>query len=83
MLDTLLGVAWLYHRLGKRDRALELFGVPAAVAHHDKHRQDEARLRAELEAEFGPDAVAEAIARGKDRDVFEVAREVLAELEID
>jgi len=83
VLDTLLGVAWLYHRLGKGDRALELFGVPAAVAYHDKHEQDEARLHAELEAEFGLEAVAEAIARGKDLDLLEVAREVLAELEKD
>lgn len=51
--------------------------------HHDKHVQDEARLRAELEVEFGRDAVAEAIARGKGLDPFDVAREVLAELETD
>ncbi len=79
----LVRVALLYASQGMGERALDILGVTIPHPALNKNMRDEARLRAELEAEFGLEAVAEAIERGKDRDVFEVAREVLAELETD
>jgi predicted ATPase/DNA-binding SARP family transcriptional activator len=81
VLDPLFVVALTFARDGRTARALDLLGFTLPRPAKEKPKRDEARLRDELEAEFGPDAVAEAIARGKDLDPFDVAREVLAELE--
>ncbi len=80
--DSILGSALAYTGLGQHDKALEWVGATSSAQWLDKYQQDERPvLIAQLEAEFGPDAVEAAIERGKERDLFEVAREVLAELE--
>ena len=80
--DSILGSALVCAALGKHDKALEWVGVTSPYQWLDKYQQDDKPiLIAQLEAQFGPDAVEAAIERGKDRDLFEVAREVLAELE--
>lgn len=77
----LLDVASLLAREHEPQRALMLLGVTLTHPAANVHLQDQARLRDDLQAEFGPEAVAAAIERGRDRDLFEVAREALAVLE--
>ena len=79
--NGILCAALLYAVQREYSCALEWFGVTAACQSPNKNTWAEACLRTQLEAEFGPAAVAVAIERGKDRELFEVAREVLAELE--
>lgn len=77
----LVHVALFYASQGMGERTLDILGVTIPRPALNKHRRDETRLHAELEAEFGLEAVEAAIERGKDRDPLELAREVLVELE--
>jgi predicted ATPase/DNA-binding SARP family transcriptional activator len=81
IIDCLVAMALLFAAEGQAERALELLGFTVSRPAVGKHARNEARLRAELEAEFGPDAVEAAIARGQGQDPAAVARAVLADLE--
>jgi predicted ATPase/DNA-binding SARP family transcriptional activator len=79
-IQILVYVALAFAHDGHKKRALDLLGYTIPRPAIDKLTFEETRLRAELEAEFGPEAVGAAIERGKDLDPLELAREVLAEI---
>jgi hypothetical protein len=80
-LDTLVGVAGLWARLGQSERAVEL---AAFVLHHrasPQHTKDKAeRLLTELGSQLSAEALAGAEKRVLDSLLPEVVEAVLAEL---
>ena len=78
--EALLGIAYVWYRRGIVTQALDLLAVLAHCRLGPTYTPEWLRLQDTLEAELGPNAVADAIERGKDRGLLEIAREVLAEL---
>ncbi len=81
ILNSAAGLAYLCAAESDFQTALELYGISASHPNIDFYVQDALELRARIEAEFDPETIAAAIERGKDRDLLEVAHEMLALLE--
>jgi LuxR family maltose regulon positive regulatory protein len=68
---------------GELERAVELLAVTAPHRFIDKHENDEARLRADLEAALPPDVFAAAWKRGAKRTPEEVIAELSGQAQVE
>ena len=77
-LDILIGVANLFHKEEKTERALELLAYVIHEAASGQERRDRAlALLPECEAELSPQAVAECRERGQSGTLETVVKEIL------
>jgi predicted ATPase/DNA-binding SARP family transcriptional activator len=82
LLGVLIGVAQLKEKLGDSESAIELLStVQSHIQVLPDAAYENADLLTQLQTRVPGDVFEAAIAHGKDRDLLEVAREVLADLE--